>query len=257
MKITVITPSFNQSQYIEDAIQSVLAQNYADFEHIVVDGGSTDDTVERLKKYPQIKWVSEPDEGQSDALNKGFRMATGDVVCWLNCDDFYLPGAFAEAVKHLKDNDVDGVYSDLKFCDVNKNIVKHYRSNKPSRFLSLFHTYICSETLFIKRHIIDNNILVEKELHSCMDQEFVAKLLYNRYRLKYVKECFAVFRWQGQNKSMDTPGLRQQRLIEGIKIFNKYNGLTQIEPQGKMSMVLYDLIRDFLKPYKFILRVMS
>src|ERR1700755_1492305 len=97
MKISIITPSYNQGRFIEDAILSVLSQGYPDFEHIVIDNCSTDNTLDVLKKYPHVKWVSEPDRGQSNALNKGFGLSTGDVLGWLNCDDFYLPGAFHAA----------------------------------------------------------------------------------------------------------------------------------------------------------------
>ena len=84
MKITILTPSFNQGAFVEKNIQSVMSQDYADFEHIIIDGGSTDNTVDILKKYPHLKWISEPDEGQADALNKGLAMATGDIVGWIN-----------------------------------------------------------------------------------------------------------------------------------------------------------------------------
>ena len=93
-KITIVTPSFNQGKFIDENIQSVLTQNYPNFEHIIIDGGSIDGTVDILKKYSHLKWVSEPDRGQASALNKGFRMATGDVIGWLNSDDSYLPGTF-------------------------------------------------------------------------------------------------------------------------------------------------------------------
>jgi glycosyltransferase involved in cell wall biosynthesis len=92
--ISVITPSLNSVRYIDDAIKSVLSQNYANFEHIIVDGGSTDGTVDILKRYNHLKWVSEPDSGQSDAMNKGFKMSSGDIIVYLNADDFFEPGAF-------------------------------------------------------------------------------------------------------------------------------------------------------------------
>src|SRR5882762_2861563 len=116
MRISIITPSFNQGKFIEDAIQSVLIQNYPDIEHIVIDNCSTDNTMEVLKKYPHLKWISAKDRGQSDALNKGFDLATGEIIGWLNCDDFYLPGAFQTVHGILKQPEWDGVYSDLKFC---------------------------------------------------------------------------------------------------------------------------------------------
>lgn len=93
-KISVITPSLNSARYIEYAIKSVLEQDYSNFEHIVVDGLSTDATLEILKKYSHLRWISEADRGQSDAMNKGFQMSTGDIVVYLNVDDYFLPGAF-------------------------------------------------------------------------------------------------------------------------------------------------------------------
>ena len=255
MKISIITPSYNQGRFIEDAILSVLSQGYPDFEHIIIDNCSTDNTRSILEKYPHLVWVSEPDKGQSHALNKGFLRSTGDILGWLNCDDFYLPGAFHAAAAALEDEGTDGVYSDLKFCDIDRNIIKHYRSHRPARFLSLFHAFISSECFFFKRNIIDNDISVQEDLHYCMDQEFAANILYHNYRLKYLRTCFAVFRWQGNNKSLDTPPLRTQRIREGIRIFNRHNGLLTIDEDRKMNRSLYSLGRNLLKPYRLFLKM--
>ena len=100
--VSVVTPSLDQGQFIEETIRSVLDQDYPRIEHIVVDGGSTDGTVEVLQRYPHLVWVSEPDGGQADAVNKGFRMAKGEVFGWLNADDLYLPGAVSAAVAALR-----------------------------------------------------------------------------------------------------------------------------------------------------------
>lgn len=94
IKISVITPSLNSAQYLRDAINSVKTQDYENWEHIVMDGGSTDGTLDILKEHPWVRWVSEPDSGQSNAMNKGFAKAEGDVVVYLNADDYFLPGAF-------------------------------------------------------------------------------------------------------------------------------------------------------------------
>jgi glycosyltransferase involved in cell wall biosynthesis len=99
--ISVITPSLNSGTYLEEAVTSVLAQQYSNFEHIVVDGGSTDATLDILSRYPHIKWLSEPDRGQSDAMNKGFERSSGDIIVYLNADDYFKPGAFETVVAEM------------------------------------------------------------------------------------------------------------------------------------------------------------
>ena len=96
-KISIVTPSFNQVQFIEETIRSVILQNYPNLEYIIIDGGSTDGSVEIIKKYEKYLtyWVSEPDSGQSEAINKGWKIATGDIIAWLNSDDMYMPYALS------------------------------------------------------------------------------------------------------------------------------------------------------------------
>ena len=115
--VSIVTPSLNQGQFIEETIRSVLDQDYPNIEHIVVDGGSTDGTLEVLGRYPHLNWVSEPDRGQADAVNKGFRMANGDVFGWLNADDVYLPGAVATAVAALRKTGAGLVHGAWKQID--------------------------------------------------------------------------------------------------------------------------------------------
>lgn len=115
LKLTIITPSFNQGGYIEETISSVLSQDYPHVEHIVIDGGSTDSTVNVLKRYPHLRWVSEKDRGQADALNKGLAKATGDIIGWINSDDYYEHDVFGSVVKWFEDPDVMWVIGDLTF----------------------------------------------------------------------------------------------------------------------------------------------
>ncbi|MBF8255796.1 MAG: hypothetical protein HW375_703 [Anaerolineales bacterium] len=113
--VSIVTPSYNQARYLETAIRSVLAQDYPRVEYIVMDGGSTDGSLEILQRYSEFFriWSSEPDRGQADAINKGLRLARGEFVAWLNSDDAYLPGAVDEAVDALmRDPTLGMVYAD-------------------------------------------------------------------------------------------------------------------------------------------------
>ncbi|MCK4664382.1 MAG: glycosyltransferase [Bacteroidales bacterium] len=101
LKISIITPTFNAEKYLEDTIKSVQMQEYTNVEHIVVDGGSTDSTIEILKKYSHLKWVSEKDNGQSDAMNKGFALSSGDIIGYLNADDYYNPNVFNTIIRYF------------------------------------------------------------------------------------------------------------------------------------------------------------
>src|SRR5688572_20049864 len=107
MKISVLTPCLNSSKWLRRAIESVLKQDYANWEHIVVDGGSNDGTIELIKSYDHLVWISEPDNGQSDAMNKAFGMASGDIIVYLNADDWFDDAVFQEVVENfIKGTDI-------------------------------------------------------------------------------------------------------------------------------------------------------
>ncbi len=131
--VSIITPSFNQGHFIEETIQSVLDQDYPNIEYLVIDGGSTDNTVEILRKYEgRLKWISEPDGGQSHAINKGFRMARGEIVAWLNSDDTLLPGAITKAAGHLAANrETMMVYGEGYLMDHHSQITGRFPATEP------------------------------------------------------------------------------------------------------------------------------
>ncbi len=139
-KISIVTPSYNQAEFLERTILSVLNQNYPNLEYIIIDGGSTDGSVEIIKKYEKYLsyWVSEKDRGQAHALNKGFEKATGDLVGWQNSDDIYLPGAFRKVAEVYRNNpnydvyfgniyfiaEEDNIIRDLKFSPLRQELIK-------------------------------------------------------------------------------------------------------------------------------------
>ena len=147
-KISIVTVSLNQGNFIEDAIQSVLNQNYKNFEHIIIDGLSTDNTINILKKYEHLVWISEKDEGQSDALNKGFKKCTGDIIGWLNSDDMYLEDTFDTIVYEMQNSSIDAVYGNYMFMNKDKELTRKVFAGKPSKFISKFICFIPSTTFF-------------------------------------------------------------------------------------------------------------
>lgn len=222
VKISIITPSYQQGKYIERAIKSVINQNYPNIEHIIIDGGSTDDTLDILKKYRHLKWISEKDEGQSDALNKGFRMATGGIIGWLNCDDYYEQGAFFRVVQALSDNEIDAVYGQNYFIDQNGAILGTKYPNEPSRLVSCFYCYIPTTSFFFRRRLLSDKDFIDKNFEITMDKELFARLLSEHCRMRYLREPLAYFMWHGDNKSAKSSRVKKLCLKESVEIMNRY-----------------------------------
>lgn len=153
--VSIVTPSFNQAEFLEKTIQSVLMQDYPYIEYIVIDGGSTDGSVDVIKKYQdKIKvWVSEPDRGQTDAINKGFAKATGEVFAWINSDDTYNPKAVGEAVLYLIENpNVAMVYADCNFIDEHDNVIGKFSAKQTNyKLLREGFVHIPQQTMFFRK----------------------------------------------------------------------------------------------------------
>ncbi len=152
--VSIITPSFNQAQYLEKTIQSVLGQDYPNIEYIIVDGGSKDGSVDVIKKYEGriTWWVSEQDKGQTDAINKGFNRARGEILAWLNSDDTYNPGAITEAVKYLLENsEVGMVYADCNFINEDDKFIGKFKAAQTDyRRLRQGYVHIPQQTMFFR-----------------------------------------------------------------------------------------------------------
>ena len=206
MKISIVTPSLNRGSYIQDAIESVASQDYPNKEHLIFDALSSDQTIGVLKEVdylPHLSWVAEPDKGQSDAINKGFRAATGDIVAWLNADDYYLPGTFSKVAKFFETHpDIDILYGDTLFVDQDKQFLR-YKKDHPFDY-NLFLYYGCfiqTTSTFFRRKIIDQNDLLDVSFKAAMDYEYFVRLANLDYRFEYMPEVFGAFRWHDENVS--------------------------------------------------------
>lgn len=206
-KISVITPSFNSIHTIRDTIESVRAQNYPDVEHIVVDGGSKDGTVELLKEYPHLRWVSEKDEGHYHAMNKGIQMATAEIVNILNADDCFRPGALrAVGDAFAKNPDWDGLFGDIVY--VNGEGQEIYRREEAKfdynvlRFSGV--CYVIHQTMFVKKSVHDRlGLYKHKEFLNSCDGDFILRLGKEHCRIGHVPALLVNYRYHQHGQSAD------------------------------------------------------
>lgn len=203
MKFSIITPSYNQGRFLADCIESVMNQG-VDFEHIVIDAGSTDETLDVLAKHPHLNWVSEPDRGMSDGINKGFQKATGDWLMWLNCDDYLLPGALEKVAAFIKDRpNASVVHGDCLFVREDKSVIRRKLDHDVDENTLLFvGCFIPSTSTFFKRSIIDDGHLLDISYKVCMDWEYYMRLLRLGFQFAYIPQALAGFRWHGNNTSI-------------------------------------------------------
>jgi glycosyltransferase involved in cell wall biosynthesis len=224
--ISIVTPSLNQASFIGEALQSVERQSYTNWEHLVMDGMSTDGTIDLLRdmaserKQQKLLWVSERDSGQSEALNKGFRRVKGDIIGWLNSDDRYRVGCFEHIVRAFEENpSVDIVYGDYLIVDESGNPFQIRREIEFSKFILLYHRvlYIPTAATFFRRRIFDENNWLEANLQYAMDLEFFIRLSARGYRFKHIPQLLADFRIQPHSKTCSSPD--RQRLEHQQVIF--------------------------------------
>lgn len=213
--ISIVTPSFNQASFIGEALQSVQHQSYTNWEHLVIDGNSTDGTVELLRdlttngKQHNVSWVSERDSGQSEALNRGFRQAKGDIIGWLNSDDRYRAGCFERIVQAFEDNPgVDIFYGDYLLVNELGRVFQIRREIEFSRFILLYHRvlYIPTTTTFFRRKIFDEGNWLDENLQYAMDLDFFIRLSARGYCFKHIPHLLADFRLQPNSKTCKSPG---------------------------------------------------
>jgi glycosyltransferase involved in cell wall biosynthesis len=199
--ISIVTPNYNMRGYLERCHASILDQDGISWEHIVIDGGSTDGTVEWLKKNNNIRSISEEDKGMYDAINKGLLMAKGNIFAYLNCDEQYLPGTLSFIKDYFAKNPrIDLVFGSFLLIGPDGSLLSFRKAQQPRWFYVVCdHLYVYSCAMFFRRRIIDDAILFNSDLRTIGDAEFVVKVMRKGYRASYVKRYLAAFTLTGNN----------------------------------------------------------
>lgn len=221
--VTVVTPSYNQGRFIEETILSVLNQDYPNIEYLVIDGGSTDNTLDILGKYEgSLCWVSEPDRGQSHAINKGFKEANGEILCWLNSDDFFEPGVISAVVrKFAQDDELVMVYGDGNLVNENGELISLFPYTRPFDLWALIHQldYILQPTAFFLKSAIIKVDFLDEKLNWCMDWDLWIRIG-SRFKVEYIKQCCANARIYNGTKTA-TGGLK--RFLEILSVLRGHS----------------------------------
>ena len=225
MKFSIVTPSFNQGRYIRDCIESVRAQTEVETEHIVVDACSTDETVSILKSYAHLQWASEPDQGQTDAINKGLNRATGDWLMWLNADDFLLPEALTKVSTFAAARpDADVIYGDCDFVDEQKRVIGHKRERDFNlRMLLFYGCYIPSTATVFHRRILEAGYRLDPSFKVCMDYDWYMRLAHAGFRFAHLPKPLSCFRWHDSNISTT---FAKRRREERLRVQRQYLAAT-------------------------------
>ncbi len=211
MKISVVTPNYNYAKFIGATIESVTAQSYSNYEYIIIDDGSTDNSVEVINRYVKlfpdhIFLIQQENRGQTTAINVGMKQVTGDIVCWINSDDTFCSALFSKVADKFKSNsDIDIVFGDMNIVDLNGKFIyrrRHLNFNYVTGCILGFTTVLSSNAVFWKKEAMIINGYFNEELKCNMDGDFYSRLTRNM-KVEKLKIAFANFRKQPHSKAAE------------------------------------------------------
>ena len=242
-KISVITPSLNRAKMISDAIESVLAQNYPNFEHIIIDGGSTDGTLDVLVKYPHLKVIKEPDNGMYDALNKGLEIANGEIIGFLNTDDLYIHDAFIQAVNFLAQTQVDAIAGRaLFFFEKEDHTIAIFRESvllsEKSFWREITYGDPAFNAWFFNRLVFDTIGKFDSSYQIAGDRDFLLRFALSE--LKHAPLGRVLYRYRAHNDSLTmTSNLLEFSRVadENLRLVDHYMNVLPHDAKSNMERV--------------------
>lgn len=243
-RISIVTPSYNQGQFLEETMRSVLLQGYPNLEYIIIDGGSTDETVEIIKKYESFitYWVSEPDHGQSHAINKGLEIATGGYIAWMNSDDCYVSNALAKLSKLILEKKYDFIYGSTlvgrSLSECRKIDGKGTDIFCLKNLMMFFHTveYIVpSQSVFLSRELFSKIGYLDESLHYCMDLDWFIRAVLEKPLTFKVAEPICFYRVYPDTKTCrDSDKVR----LESLEVAGRYIHLLNESDRKAISRLI-------------------
>ena len=242
--ITVVTPSYNQAPFLEHTLRSVLCQRDEVHEYFVIDGGSTDGSVDIIKKYEADidYWVSRKDKGQSEALRTGFERATGDILCWLNSDDVFVAGAIRkvrEAFASHPSWDVLTAYHVRLDAD-GRILVVHRKPRESIRWARWGVSRVAQPTCFFRRELYEAAGGLDVDLHCCMDQDLWCRMFTYGATWGHIPEVVAGYRGHDQTKSSVW---LKEFAEEGSRVVRRYPQFNPRRMKGRVGMLAYRFVQ--------------
>ncbi len=240
--VSIITPSYNQARFLEATLRSVLAQDYQNMEYLVVDGASSDGSVEIIRRYADrlVWWVSEKDSGQSEAINKGFRRARGEFVGWLNSDDLYLPGAVSSAIQVFQAHPEAGlVYGDAQAIDADGKPFNLMRARQYTLTDLMAFNIICQPAAFMRRSVLEEAGYLNPAYQLLMDNLLWMSMA-RKAPIVYTPQTWAAARYHDQAKNRTRGaayGQEARRLIADLKSRPEFSELIQADEKRILAGV--------------------
>ncbi len=244
--VSIVTPSLNMARFLPQTIESVLSQDYSEIEYVVMDGGSTDGTIDILKGYgDRIRYVSAPDGGAADAINKGFQGCRGSILAWLNADDTYQPGAVSAAVlKFMTTPDAAVVYGEAFWTDPRGGVIGRYPVRPFDRERLLHECYICQPACFFRRSAFEQAGELDAALQVVFDHDLWIRLS-EHYEFCQVDQYLANSRMHRTSKTL---GSRSQMYHESFQIFKRYGDYVPFRWIHSYCCYLIDKRDQFYEP---------
>ncbi len=257
-KISIVAPVLNQGAFIEETIRSVLLQEYPDYEHLIIDGGSTDGTLDVIERYSSwVRCITEKDTGQSAALNRGLKMAEGELVGWQNSDDFYGLDNFKEAalgaVKYPDSDIYHGTVRGFPGDDFRPPWLFEVCEEFSQAGL-LDRMCVMNQSMFFRRVVFERGLSVREDMHYSMDSEFFWRLSLEGFRFKLVPEMIGYYR---QHKAAKSTNFSVRGDLEGfaiLRVLSRDKRLTPALRREARSKMRQNLLRSMRKARRTVLK---